>query len=66
MLVGKVVKDVRPMTKAEMESEYWDDRPPTVIVFEDGTKLYPSRDEEGNGPGCLFGENEGGKKFALY
>ena len=66
-LVGRKIVEIRPMTNEEMSSEYWDtrDNKPTVIVLDDGTKLYPSRDEEGNGPGCLFGMSQDGRNFAL-
>ncbi len=63
MLKGKTIVDVRPMTKKEMSDEYWHEDlngPPAVIVLDDGTKLYPSQDPEGNGPGCLFGQSEEG------
>ena len=47
-----------------MEREGWDDdRPSVAIVFDSGAIVYPSRDEEGNGPGCLFGYYEGGEQF---
>ena len=53
-LVGKTVKEVRQMNKSEMEQEGWD-YGTTVIVFADGTKIYASQDDEGNGPGTMFG-----------
>lgn len=54
---GKTIAEVRTMTNEEMEQEGWEhyrEKPP-VIVLEDGTKLFPSQDPEGNGPGALFG-----------
>ncbi len=57
-LTGQKITKVRAMTGAEMESEGWDENnfhgAPVVIVTEDGTRIYPSRDEEGNGAGALF------------
>lgn len=57
--VGLRVKEIRIMTDEEMEAEGWDHygslSAPEIIIFEDGSKLYPSCDPEGNGPGCLFG-----------
>ena len=53
-LEGKVIKRVREMTPTEMAREGWD-YPTTVIECTDGTLIYPSQDEEGNGPGSLFG-----------
>lgn len=63
-IVGKKVKSVRKMTKKEMKTEGWSSHA-TVIVFEDGSKVFASCDEEGNGPGCLFGMDEKGKGFYL-
>lgn len=55
-LIGKTVKNVRPMTKAELAKEGWDSHHiPPVIEFTDGTIAYPSQDQEGNGAGALFG-----------
>ena len=58
------------MTKEELDVEGWETgrhTPPTVLVLvlDDGTKLYPSQDEEGNGPGALFGINPDGENFML-
>lgn len=64
-LIGKTVKAVRPMTKKELNGEGWDGRAGAVIEFDDGTLIYASRDEEGNGPGALFGAKDG-KHFAFY
>lgn len=66
---GKTIKEVRPMTDDELESEYWQNhrgaRPPVIVLDDEHeTKLYPSQDPEGNGPGALFGrDDEGG--FAI-
>lgn len=66
-LVGQKIKEVRLLTPAEMDKQYWETQlggsPPVVLVTEDGTKLFPSRDGEGNGPGVLFGETPRGKGF---
>jgi hypothetical protein len=37
----------------------------TVLVLDDGTILYPSRDDEGNGPGALFGADRDGELFTV-
>jgi len=42
-----------------MEQEGWD-YGTTVIVFADGTKIYASQDDEGNGPGTMFGRTPAG------
>lgn len=64
-LIGVKIKEVRAMTKKELDSEGWDDHHPCqVIVLENGVKLYPSADYEGNGTGALFGDHRG-NKFAI-
>jgi hypothetical protein len=68
-LEGKTIETVRPMNEEELERNYWSSgrmhAPPIVIVLEDGTKLYPSKDPEGNGPGAMFGEHPDGEMFGL-
>jgi len=57
-LVGRRIAGVRPMTKTEMQHFGWDGWAPGIVVeLDDGTKLYPSRDPEGNGPGALIGSS---------
>ena len=62
-LINQTIKAVRPMTKKEIESEGWYGGT-TVLVLSNGVKLYASQDEEGNGPGCIFG-CDGKKQFGL-
>ncbi len=52
------------MTPDEQDVEGWS-RPAIVIVLDDGTKIYPSRDQEGNGPGAIFGVSAAGETFGL-
>lgn len=58
-LVGRKITAVRPMTAKELEREGWTANRrhglPTALVLDDGTVLYPSQDEEGNGPGVMYG-----------
>jgi len=61
---GQTVKRVRPMTRAEMVNEGWEESG-MVIVLNNGTLLYASRDDEGNGPGTIFGTRKDGGGFAL-
>lgn len=68
--IGRRIADVRPMTADEMQVEGWDSTGRfhtvgMVVVLDDGTKLYPSRDEEGNGPGVFFGMTQDGSAFGL-
>ena len=55
-LVGKRIVQVRPLTDEELSDYYWHDCGGVgmVIIFDDGSALVPSADEEGNGPGHLF------------
>ena len=66
--VGKSITEVRSMTSEELQAEGWD--PPhfgsvPVFVLDDGTLIYPSRDEEGNGPGQIFGSTTDGSHFMV-
>ena len=54
-LMARTVVDVRYLTKEEVEGLGWT-KSAVVIIFNDGTMLFPSRDEEGNGAGALFGQ----------
>jgi len=52
-IVGQKIIEFRRMTPNEIEASGWDNGT-DIIVLEDGTVIYPSRDDEGNGPGVLF------------
>ncbi len=54
-LVGKRVVETRYLKDAEMKALGWEESVP-VIIFDDGSMLFPSRDDEGNGGGALFGQ----------
>lgn len=59
-LIGQKIVDIRQMTEEEIKEEGWDDgynSNTAVIVLSKGTILYASRDEEGNGPGVMFGKS---------
>jgi hypothetical protein len=61
LYVGRVVRQIRRMTDRELAAEGWGPTHgvPLVIVFADGSLIYASRDDEGNGPGKLFGVVDG-------
>lgn len=62
----KIVK-VRKMTKKEYNDNAWSDHHQVVVIeLEDGSKLFPSCDEEGNGGGVFFGEDKEGEAFGLH
>lgn len=52
-LLGRQVTDVRYLTEKEQEEMMWGGSS-LVIFFDDGSHLFPSADDEGNGPGALF------------
>ena len=65
-LVGRRIVEVRAMSKSELEAEGWPaDEIAPVLVLDSGTVVVPSRDEEGNGPGALFGATVGGQDFHI-
>ena len=63
--VGKKIVSVRNMNLEELAAEGWDDLcrcPPIVLMLNDGSIIYASRDEEGNGPGALFATDVSGER----
>jgi len=60
-LVGCRIVAVRAMDAHELAAEGWDDHETVpVLVLDNGVIVYPSRDDEGNGPGALFGTSSRG------
>jgi len=61
-LIGKKIMAIRPISTKELEAEGWEgtNTATCVILLEGGTLLYPSQDDEGNGPGTLFGQDKDG------
>ena len=57
MLIGRTIKNVRYMTKAEAEKLGWE-QVPVVLELDDGNIIFPSRDDEGNDGGALFSNLE--------
>lgn len=62
--VGRKIVAVRHMTETELDAAGWESRSVPVIVLDNGDKIYPSCDEEGNGPGELFVTDAKGKQFS--
>ena len=52
-LIGRRVAAVRYMTANEIEKYGWT-QATAVITFDDGTEIFASRDDEGNGAGALI------------
>jgi hypothetical protein len=64
-IIGIKVAFIRPMTKREHDFEGWKYDPKNrayVIELENGVLLYPASNNEGDGPGALFGRNTAEKK----
>lgn len=63
-LLGRRIVAVRALSRDELAAEGWPpDETVPALVLDDGTVLSPSRDEEGNGPGALFGATVRGQGF---
>ena len=62
-ITGATIVRVRFMTDAEIRAEGWENllgmAEPVALELDNGMVLYPARDEEGNGPGELFGTHNG-------
>jgi len=57
LLVGRTIAAVRYMTEEESEDSDFDSSP-IVIIFDDGSYIFPMRDDEGNDAGALATSNE--------
>ena len=56
-LVGRRITEVRYLSKAESDALGWNGDRSVVIVLDNGALFFPSSDDEGNGPGALFGQD---------
>jgi hypothetical protein len=63
-LVGRTIKSVRYMTFEEVEALGWSQRA-LVMELDNGTLIFPSADDEGNGAGALFGSDTGGEELTF-
>lgn len=52
-LTGRTIVAVRYLTDKEMENLGWYDSA-LVMFLDDGSYVFPSQDDEGNGAGALF------------
>lgn len=62
--VGKKIKRVRYLTRKEAGRMGWHHRS-IMLILEDGTMLFPSRDDEGNDAGALFGQTPTGEELTI-
>jgi len=68
-ITGQKIVNITTLSSAEAAKEGWDigrGDACAVIHLENGVKLYPSQDPEGNGPGCLFGNIPGGGSITVF
>ena len=56
---GRTIDEVRYLTQEEADGLGWHSRP-IVLFLDNGTILFPSRDDEGNDGGVLFGQEISG------
>lgn len=64
-ILGQKICAIRDMTQSEMDGQGWS-QPATVLVLENGAKIFASCDEEGNDRGELFLTDIKGKHYMLY
>lgn len=57
--IGRKIVRARYMTHHEASEQGWNYRP-LVLILDDGTIIWPSRDDEGNEAGALFGVDSSG------
>lgn len=60
-LKGRTIVGVRYMDEKDMANCGWD-RSAVILVLDDGTIMWPSADDEGNGPGALYIQPSGALK----
>ncbi len=58
-LAGRTIKTVRYMRPDEAKSLGWE-KLSLVLELDNGTLLFPSRDDEGNDAGAMFGQDNKG------
>lgn len=62
-VIGQKIVQIRRMTSAELEREGWEPNrwhgAPMCVQLASGALIYASQDDEGNGPGALFGYVDG-------
>ena len=63
-LVGRKIVKVRYLTQEEVEDMGWDESA-VVLQLDDGSLLFPSQDDEGNGAGAMFGQDAKGEDLTL-
>lgn len=62
-LAGQQIRRIRAMTQDEMRNQGWENDDPPMLLELDSFVIFPSRDDEGNGPGVLYFRRPDGKAF---
>ena len=63
-LQGLRIARVRYLTEAETTALGWHKRP-LVLVLDNGTLVFPSKDDEGNDGGAMFGQTAKGEELTF-
>lgn len=65
--VGRTIVECRLMTPDELADEGWENnQDAAIIIFNDGSRIYPSADEDGSKAGVMFGKNKKGEPSYLF
>lgn len=67
-ITGRTIKKVYIGNKKFFEDQGWGDYPygaATIVELDDGSVIFASQDEEGNGPGLMFGIDNKGRNFYI-
>ena len=66
-IIGRKIVDVINLSKDIVEAEGWENTPYACIglLLDDGNNIYPSQDEEGNGPGAIFAYGKDKKSYFI-
>lgn len=64
LLVGRRITEVRYLSNEESQALGWYGRS-VVLMLDNGALFFPSADDEGNGPGALFGQGADGAEITL-
>jgi len=65
VLLKRTIVKVRYMDDEEMESVGFNSHRPLVLQLDDGTLIYPSRDDEGNDGGAIHYQKENDNNYIL-
>ena len=64
LLLGRRIVKIEWMTNKEADKLDWSSRP-VCMMLDNGTWIYPQRDDEGNDGGALFGQTKDGKDLTF-